>query len=623
MGRFGIGTSLAIVAYVALPSRPAAEIIVVGVIVAAAVAVLVGITTHEPARRSSWLLVAAAIAVHGIAATARGFEVAGLWAKGHGDVITLLAYPPMLVGLWGVSARRLPPGFGDRRWVIATITVCAVLGMIVIQPTLAAGSLPLRASDRVGLFALLDGVAAAVVGRRLIATRPRNGALVLATAALVLWGDAHAVVGSQVYDGTFTTASVAAASLMIGPVVLGTAALLPDMASTGVSVGDSSRWQRRRLLELAVASVIVVLVTATMTVAATGDVSILLSAGLICWIVIVTARGAVEWTDRPSDVLEGAPTGDAPTAWAPPTATASASPTGAALRTGHRGSSIEASKRGAGTDELPWGWSGRTGARTPPVGELELVHLPYVDLSTGRVVGTEALVRWRHPTLGMLSPTELFAMSGRSTTLRVVDDWIVDAAIRAAASWRTPAHIGINVGAARLADHRWVERVLETAEAFDVDAERIIIETSEISFSDEHGLACANAGRLRSAGFHVAIDDFGSRIGSLRTLTHAPVDVIKFRIGPLGRADAEIDVNLVRAARTTGHLTAVVGIDDPVLLQRAQELDIELGQGFSLSRPLPSDVVARRFEPGPAPATRVAAASILRHGAPGATVTAC
>lgn len=591
-GRFGLSASLVVVAYVALPAHPAAEILSVAVISASSLAVLAGIATYEPERRSSWRFVALAVAIHALAAAVHGWELASGDGVGRSEAIALLAYPPMLIGLWGVSARRLPEGFGDRRWAIATTTVCALVWLLVVHPTLADGSLPLRAADRVGVHALLDGVAAAVVGRRLVASGDRNPSLLLATGALVLWGDAHGIVGSQVYDGTFVAASLAAGALLIGPVLLGMAALVPDMARTAPTSGDARAWYRRGVRELVVVSVVTVAVTATVLVAVTGTASSLLAAALLIAAIGAIGAGATAEPGRAvrSDLAAPAPASLAATTVLPPAASAVPLPPAPVSR--------PAVERPATRPPGP------SVDRAPRPDQLELLHLPYVDLSTGEVLGVEALVRWRHPTRGLLVPAEFFGTSERSEVLRVVDDWSVTHALTTAASWRTPALIGINVGPARLAERAWVDHLLETAESFGVTPDRIVIETTERSFLDEQSPAWAHAGRLREAGLHVAIDDFGRDVGSLRTLVSAPVDVVKIRAGALRRSGAELDVTALQAARATGHRTAVVGVDEPALLRRAQELGVEIGQGFALSRPLPQDVVARRFDPGPTSTTR-------------------
>lgn len=585
-GRFGLSASLVVVAYVVLPAHPAAEILPVAVIAASALAILAGTAIHEPDRRSSWLFVAMAVAVHALAAGVHGWELARGDGAGRSEAIALLAYPPMLVGLWGVSARRLPIGFGDRRWVIATTTVGALVWLLVVHPTLTGGSLPIRAADRVGVHALLDGIAAAVVGRRLVASGDRNASLLLATGALVLWGDAHGIVGSQVYGGTFVATSPAAGSLLIGPVLLGIAALVPDMAETAPASGDAGQWYRRDVHELVVAAVVVVVVVATTVVAATGTTSALFAAALLIIAIVTTGVGAVADPSPPRPTLMPPPTVGQITTTRRPEPTLHTD-----LAAVQPGTSARTPSRPRPAPAIP------SAGGVPRPEQLELVHLPYADLATGEVLGVEALVRWRHPTRGLLVPAEFFGTSDRSEAVRVVDEWTVTHALATAASWHTPALIGINVGPARLAERAWVDLLLATAETVGVATDRIVIETSERSFLDEQAPGFAHAGRLRDAGVHVAIDDFGREIGSLRTLVHAPIDVVKVRTGPLRRSGADIDVAALEAARRTGHRTAIVGVDGPTLLQRSRELGIEIGQGFALSHPLPPHVVARRFDP--------------------------
>lgn len=580
-GRFGLSASLFVLLYVALPSDPAAEALAVAVLAASALAVFVGVATYRPERHRSWWFVGTAVAVHALAIAVHGWELARGLGVERSQAIALLAAPPLLVGVWGLSARRLPTGFGDRRWAIATSTVCALIWLTIVQPTLREGSMPLRDADQAGIHALLDLIAVAVVGRRLIATRERNGALVLVTVGLVLWGDAHGVVGTQVYDGTFVAASLAAGSLLVGPLLLGVAALHPDMAVTAPVTTDPLRWYRRALRELVVASVIVLVVAGTLSAAATGTPSTLIAAGLLASGVVATAAGAAEQDVVAEQVVVAEPRTERRTtdATAPPGPVTRPAPNVAERSTVDGG-------------EL-----------APLVDQLEMVHLPYVDLATGEVLGVEALVRWRHPTRGLLEPAEFLGRTASAATRRKVDDWTVAQAVAAAASWLTPAWIGINVGTGRLGDRAWVDHLLATADTYGVEPRRIIVETTERSFLDERAAAFTHAQRLRDVGVHVAIDDFGREVGSLRTLVHAPVDIVKLRAGALGRSQdvrGGIDTAALEAVRGTGHRTAIIGIADRAVLRRARDLGFEIGQGFALSRPLPPDVVARRFVPAEA-----------------------
>jgi len=160
---------------------------------------------------------------------------------------------------------------------------------------------------------------------------------------------------------------------------------------------------------------------------------------------------------------------------------------------------------------------------------IEILWQPQVSVATGRIVGVEALARWRHPVLGELGAEALFAAAERSDYLVELSNHVQAKAIAAAAAWEgalADLRVAINVTAADLAEPGFASRMLARAEATGL-RERLTVEVTESGLIEDLARAADILADLRSGGLRVAIDDFGTGYSSLAYLKALPLDTIK------------------------------------------------------------------------------------------------
>lgn len=163
-------------------------------------------------------------------------------------------------------------------------------------------------------------------------------------------------------------------------------------------------------------------------------------------------------------------------------------------------------------------------------GELSLVFQPVVDLRSQKIVGAEALLRWKHPELGQVSPTEFIPIAEVSGQIVDIGRWVLESACRQLRAWSELAlprfYVAINVSARQL-KRDFVGLVRAALEATAVDASRLEIEITETSMVDDLSATVAELSSLRDLGVGVAVDDFGTGVSSLAYLKRLPISKLK------------------------------------------------------------------------------------------------
>jgi diguanylate cyclase (GGDEF)-like protein/PAS domain S-box-containing protein len=235
--------------------------------------------------------------------------------------------------------------------------------------------------------------------------------------------------------------------------------------------------------------------------------------------------------------------------------------------------------------------------------ELELWYQPQFAVDGLAVVGVEALVRWRHPDLGLLEPDTFLDVATETGIDVALDRWVLHRATRDAASWPTDASsselvVWVNLSARSLTDGVLAETVLDTLAATGLPPTRLGVEVTERALARDIDVASQGLDRLRRAGVRVAIDDFGTGFSSLSWLERLPLDVLKIDrsfTGGLGAADD--DTAIVRSVIAVAHglgLSALAeGVETPEQVGLLRGLGCDRLQGFLLSPPITADAIAR------------------------------
>ncbi len=240
--------------------------------------------------------------------------------------------------------------------------------------------------------------------------------------------------------------------------------------------------------------------------------------------------------------------------------------------------------------------------------EFRLYFQPIVAVSSGDLVGVEALVRWQHPDRGLLEPSDFLGVADESGLLRELGSWILQAACREATSWTYPDDAAVpwlfvNLAAAQLASHRLLEVVADVIADTHIDASRLVLEVTEGMLLTDAEETAALLARVRALGARVAIDDFGTGYSSLSYLARLPVDVLKidrsFVAGLAGSPkDREVTGAIIALAHALGLSTVAEGVEHPAQLAALGELGCDLAQGFHFSEPVPADQVGALLASG-------------------------
>ncbi len=229
-------------------------------------------------------------------------------------------------------------------------------------------------------------------------------------------------------------------------------------------------------------------------------------------------------------------------------------------------------------------------------GELVIDYQPLVDLTDGSLVGVEALVRWQHPTRGLLPPSAFIDLAEQTGAIVAIGAWVLDTAAQQVVRWqcryrRPELTLSVNVSVCQLEDPGFVGAVADVLGRSGLDPTRLILEVTESVLADPAGAAAGCLQALRRLGVQVALDDFGTGYSSIGYLRQLPLDILKIDRSFVSGEQANLpgDVLLeaiVGLAQRLGLAVIPEGIEEPDQLSRLQGLGCQTGQGFLLSRPV-------------------------------------
>jgi diguanylate cyclase (GGDEF)-like protein/PAS domain S-box-containing protein len=233
--------------------------------------------------------------------------------------------------------------------------------------------------------------------------------------------------------------------------------------------------------------------------------------------------------------------------------------------------------------------------------ELELHYQPEIDIAADRVVGMEALIRWRHPVRGMLPPSEFIDIAEESDLILDLGRFVLDRATRTLAEWvgrfgmRAP-EMSINVSAKQLQDAAFLDDVRDALRRHSISPRLLRLEVTESVLAG--AVAPEVLAELQRMGIRIAIDDFGTGYSSLSYLDRLPVDVVKIDRGFLtpvlsGDDRAPVVEATIAMARSLGLGVVAEGVETPAHVTLLLRLGCLRAQGFFFGRPAPADVVER------------------------------
>jgi EAL domain-containing protein (putative c-di-GMP-specific phosphodiesterase class I)/CheY-like chemotaxis protein len=229
--------------------------------------------------------------------------------------------------------------------------------------------------------------------------------------------------------------------------------------------------------------------------------------------------------------------------------------------------------------------------------QLLLHYQPQLNLHSGQLHGTEALVRWQHPDRGLLMPDAFISLAESSGLIAPLTDWVVKEAIRQGAAWqRAGLDIGasVNLSAQTLRELDLPDRITEIAISAGLAPDRVTLEITESKLADDLESLLDITTRLRLKGFLLAIDDFGTGFSSLTQLRRLPFTELKldrtFVSGATSDADArsllESSVQLAKRLRLK---TVAEGIETEEEWNLLVWMGVDYGQGYYMARPMPGE----------------------------------
>jgi diguanylate cyclase (GGDEF)-like protein len=234
-------------------------------------------------------------------------------------------------------------------------------------------------------------------------------------------------------------------------------------------------------------------------------------------------------------------------------------------------------------------------------GEIILFFQPKAELTTGRIVGVEALARWQHPRLGLIGPSEFVPIAEQTGLIGPLTSHVLETALRQVREWRDNGEelgVAVNLSARSFLDAQLAVEIPRLLERTGVDAELLELEITESMLMLDPPRAKATLERLSAIGLGVSVDDFGTGHSSLANLKRLPVDAVKIDKSfviemPHDPCDAAIVGSTIDLAHNLGLKVVAEGVESHEAWRRLQELGCDLAQGFHVSRPLPVDAMTR------------------------------
>lgn len=249
-------------------------------------------------------------------------------------------------------------------------------------------------------------------------------------------------------------------------------------------------------------------------------------------------------------------------------------------------------------------------------GQLHLEYQPVIDLGTGGILGVEALVRWHHPTLGVLLPAEFIPLAKETGDVEAIDCWVLKTATRQAAAWRrdlpgtTDLWIAVNLSTLQFRNARSLASITRILSDPATEAGKVVLEATETALAGTTEGGTATLNTLKAWGVRIAIDDFGTGFSSLSALAALPADILKISGSFVsGEEDTRPSTAMLEGILGLAHKLSLnviaKGIEEPDQLRLLRDLGCSMGQGYQLSRPVPARMIeallasGTRFQPEP------------------------
>jgi diguanylate cyclase (GGDEF)-like protein len=232
--------------------------------------------------------------------------------------------------------------------------------------------------------------------------------------------------------------------------------------------------------------------------------------------------------------------------------------------------------------------------------QLVVHYQPKINVASRRFVGVEALVRWAHPTRGLIPPDDFIPLAEQTGLMGDLTDEVVEQALSAVAGWRASGlvlSVAVNLSVRSLYDTSLPTRLVDALERHRLPASLLELEITESTVMDRPAKARDTLGHMTALGMSVAIDDYGIGHSSLAYLRQLPVSTLKIDKSfvlnvETNRGDAAIVDSTIKLAHSLGLSVVAEGVETEGALRVLEQLGCDLAQGYHIARPMPADMVA-------------------------------
>lgn len=239
--------------------------------------------------------------------------------------------------------------------------------------------------------------------------------------------------------------------------------------------------------------------------------------------------------------------------------------------------------------------------------EFILHYQPKVELINGQVVGAEALIRWRHPFLGMVSPADFIPLAEETGLIVPIGVWVIEAACRQLKAWLAAGlsdiRISVNLSARQFQQDDLIDVLTRVLHENEVQANQLELEVTESAVMQDPDRTIAILRRLKSLGLRISLDDFGTGYSSLSYLKRFPIDTLKIdqsfvRDITVDSDDMAIACSVISLAHSLKHYVVAEGVETEAQLNVLRRNRCDQFQGYLFSHPLPADEFVQLVQSG-------------------------
>ena len=233
-------------------------------------------------------------------------------------------------------------------------------------------------------------------------------------------------------------------------------------------------------------------------------------------------------------------------------------------------------------------------------GKLRLHYQPQVSLTSGRIVGFEALLRWYHPRFGHMPPHEVVGLAEETGLIMPLGFWALKQATVDATTWPEDVSVSVNISAVQFRHTNLVDLVGDALNMSGLAPDRLDLEITESILMEDGRNTVNKLRKLRRLGIHLAMDDFGTGYSSLNRLRHLPFDRLKVDrsfVSELGgnREDAAIVHAIITLGKSLGMQVIAEGVETDAQLAQLHGENCDIGQGYYFGRPVPASEIGRQL----------------------------